>query len=203
MRVLHFSDLHGDSKAILRALKKDLKPELIVLSGDIPATHVKYMELLDSGFRKIDKQKEAEHQRKSFENQFKPALDKFDCPEIAVNGNHCFLNYTGLVSVSRFSGAHTINFNGRKIGLIVGVRPLRGEWHQELYENEFDIHISNLDRGIEILISHAPAYGVLDLSYGGENIGYRCLANKIFGSIGQEPYFRKLKAHFFGHAHVL
>ena len=210
MNILHFSDLHGNAKIIFKAKQKceqeGFKPDLIILSGDTAPTHVKYMSLLPSGFRVIDKEAEAKHQVKWIINELNPRLQLFDCPKVGVNGNHDFFNFEtkdsdkiGYMVLNK--GGQNWTINGVKIGLAVGVKPLILEWHEELYEDEFDKILDKLDRDIDILVTHAPCSGILDEAYGGDKIGYNCLAKKIVGQIGNEPYFNKLKGHFFGHAH--
>ncbi len=122
-----------------------------------------------------------------------------------MNGNHDFCDFGKVFpeAITLFKGAKTVEIDGIKVGLAVGVSPLMYEWHEELPEYDFNALLDTLDRQIEVLITHAPTAQVLDLTYGTEHIGYKCLYSKIFGlrSGSVHPYFTKLELHMFGHAH--
>lgn len=206
MNILHISDLHSNLKTLHRVIKKGLSFDWIVLTGDIAPTHVKYMTVLGSGFRKIDREAEAAHQLQWATNALKPLLDRIPCKHlIFVNGNHDFCDYAGAFpnAHTQFKGARNLEIDGIKVGLAVGINPLVGEWHEEITEFEFNELLLSLDPTIQVLITHAPPSQVLDANYGGQHIGYNCLYTNLFGSAlrNQYPHFSKLRLHLFGHAH--
>ncbi len=201
-KILHLSDLHGNLKMIHRVIKRGESFDYIILSGDIAPTHVKYMTIGPNGFRLIDREAEAKHQSEWAKNSLRPLLDKVvHKKSIALNGNHCFFDYKNVVDYSLFKGSTTIEIDGLKFGLAVGIKPLNFEWHEELEEGDFEQLLLGIDRDIDVLITHSPPSGILDGTYGGEHIGYQCLYRNIFGLSGLEPRFTRLKAHLFGHAH--
>jgi Icc-related predicted phosphoesterase len=204
LRILHISDLHSNLNPLHRVIKNDESFDWVVLTGDIAPTHVKYMDVLDNGFRKIDREAEAAHQLQWATNTLKPLIDKIPhSHSIFVSGNHDFFNAEGLFEFTQFKGAKTIEIDGIKVGLAVGINPLIGEWHEEISEFEFNEHLLSLDPTIQVLITHAPPSQVLDSNYCGQHIGYNCLYNQIFGSMlgNQYPHFTRLRLHMFGHAH--
>lgn len=204
LKILHISDLHGNLKPLLRTIKKGLSFDWIVLSGDLAHTHIGYISERGDGYRKIDVDKESKHQREWAENALKPLLDKIPHRHsIIVNGNHDFCDYKGIAEFTLKAGSKTIEIDGMKVGLAVGIMPLAYEWHEEKPDYEFNQLLLSLDPAIEVLITHAPPNQVLDMAYGGQAIGYQCLYKNIFGlSLAQMPaYFTDLKLHMFGHAH--
>jgi Icc-related predicted phosphoesterase len=206
LRILHISDLHSNLNPLHRVINSGESFDWVVLTGDIAPTHVKYMTVLRNGFRKIDREAEAAHQLQWATNVLKPLLDKIPCKHlIFVNGNHDFCDYALAFpnAITLFKGAKTVEIDGIKVGLAVGINPLIGEWHEEISEFEFNEHLLSLDPTIEVLITHAPPSQILDSNYGGQHIGYNCLYNQIFGSMlrNQYPYFTRLRLHMFGHVH--
>jgi Icc-related predicted phosphoesterase len=206
LKILHISDLHGNVKILRRILDKGLSFDWIVLSGDIAPTHVAYISDRSDGYRKIDIEKEAAHQAQWATNALKPWIDNIPHKKlIIVNGNHDFCDYAKVFpeAITQFKDSRTIDIDGVKVGLAVGIHPLAYEWHEELDDYQFNNLLMNLDPKIEVLITHAPANQVLDMNYGGQHIGYNCLYSKLFGSrMGNHyPYFTNLRLHMFGHAH--
>lgn len=204
IRILHLSDLHGNLKQLHKTVKSGQAFDWIVMTGDMPPTHVKYMTLDKHGRRIIDKEKEAAHQLEWCKNALKPLIDKIPHKRtIYVNGNHCFCNTAGLFDFTTFKGTQSFTLDGVKVGCAVGIAPLDFEWHEELPEFEFNELLNTLPKDIEVLVTHAPASQVLDSNYGGQHIGYDCLYHKLFGSAlrNLDPHFTHLHTHLFGHAH--
>ncbi len=205
-RILHLSDLHGDLKKLHKALISGQAFDWIVLSGDIAFTHVKYITTRADGFRLIDRVAEAEHQLEWAKNALLPLVSKIPHKKlIIINGNHDFCDY-GLAfpdAITLHKGAKTVEIDGVKVGMAVGIKPLYFEWFEELEEYDFSALLDSLDPEIQVLITHAPAAQVLDLTYGTEHVGYTCLYSKLFGlsAGGIDPHFTKLELHLFGHAH--
>jgi Icc-related predicted phosphoesterase len=204
--ILHISDLHGVLKPLWKVIRSGKSFDFIILTGDIAPTHVKYMTPRGDGFRIIDTVAEAKHQTEWATNALKPLLDQIPHKHlIAVNGNHDFLDFAPVFpeATTLFKGAKTVVIDGIKFGIATGIEPLRGEWHEEVPEYDFNERLLTLDPDIQILITHAPPNQVLDLAYGGDRIGYNCLYKHIFGlSLGNvPPTFTHLTKHLFGHAH--
>ena len=52
---------------------------------------------------------------------------------------------------------------------------------------------ANIPPNLDVLVTHSPPFGCLDLTYGGEHIGCP--------ELRQEVYRKKPTLHFFGHCH--
>lgn len=216
IRICHISDTHG----------KDIKPlpdcDLLIHSGDAADNDVAnftpgYWEdkkFIPTSwqrgawdFRLIDKRAEAVQQKAWWERQLKNLEAKGYGQEklILTVGNHDFFDPTSLIKNSCWWEPKTITVQGIKIGLLPGINGtgLVGEWNDEITEYELNERILKLDRDIEILVAHTPAYGIIDSSYGGQHIGSRSLTDNIFGHSFKTsvPHFLKLKLVLHGHAH--
>jgi len=215
--LIHYSDLHGKLPEIPK--KYFGTDVVVVISGDVCNN---YLENFTPGlkrgvffqptawnvpwnFRKIDGEKEAIAQNSWIETKLIPHLTKckIDLNNVlAVNGNHDWCSLDKFFPNSESLRTKNIIFRGIKIGMLVGVNRLDGEWYQEITELGFSNRIKELDPETEILISHSPPHGILDISYGTERIGSTELAQAIFAKTnGQTPYFTRLKLHLFGHTH--
>ncbi len=221
MKILHFSDNHG--KLIKIPKKYRNADTLIALTGDIAPTYVQNLipciktksgEMKECtwqdpwNYRKIDTIGEAACQKEWMEKTFIPDLLKqgISLEQIIIlNGNHDFLDMENLFPYALTQGAKTIEWQGIKIGMMTGVLPIAGEWFDEIYENDFSERLKLISPGIDILITHAPLYGIKDHCYGVDHIGSQSIYTACFGrSIfdAQPPYFNRLRFHLFGHAHT-
>lgn len=150
-------------------------------------------------YRRINTVREAELQNEWIENQLIPHLKQNGIdPDnvIAINGNHDWADFEKYFKHALRQGSKTIVFRGVKIGLLTGVPSIVGEWHDEITEWSFEDRCNALDRDIEILITHAAPKGIRDGGYG-SNYLYKATIGLSF----QEPYFRNLQYHLFGHSH--
>jgi len=212
INIFAFSDCHGKLARGKSDRWKTLPIDLVIGAGDIANTSIKNISI-NNGQRELDRETEKEEQRVWINKALKPWLkrknwyDKF----IIINGNHDWVEYEKYFKNACTNDSKTIKINIRgkeiKIGLLCGIPiipsgGIRGGWNDEVWEDEYEKRINQIDRDIDILVSHAPSYGVLDLAYS-ERIGFRVLYKAIFGSSfsEEEPYFNKLKVHVFGHAH--
>jgi Icc-related predicted phosphoesterase len=91
-----------------------------------------------------------------------------------------------------------VTVEGVKIGLLAGSMPYKGEWADEVDEEEMKVRLMALEPDCEILVSHVPPHGIMDRAYSGDRIGCQALAGSCFGYV---PKFTSLKHHFFGHVH--
>lgn len=202
-RILHISDLHGNLEPIHKVIASGESFDWIVMTGDMPIHFNKNWSWNDYFERMVDAPAEAKDQRDWLISTLKPLIDKIPhTKSIYINGNHCFCDPSGIFDITLYKGAMTMEIDGIKVGLAVGIKPLQYEWHEELPEPEFEALLNGLDPTIQILITHAPPSGILDLThYNNERIGYICLYQKTFGLMGVEPQFTNLKMHLFGHVH--
>jgi len=156
-------------------------------------------------FREIDIAKEAADQREWLTSNGKLMLTLRgfkDEDVIWVNGNHDFLDPTDIFPHSVFQGAKMFTVKGVKFGVVSGVLPYNHEWHDEVDDSIIEQRLTEIDRDIDVLVTHVPPYMVRDKAYGVVGIGSMSVYKAIFGIHGAaEPYFNKLQAHLFGHSH--
>lgn len=138
-----------------------------------------------------------------------------DNPVVCVRGNHDFTDlseaFGGDVWEVNLDPSRTTEVLGLKVGGCRGIPQIVGEWSDELAENgkppegnmvrpaagNFDEVVRHLPADLEILITHAPPYGMLDAE--GNHYGSRALNSYL----NERMYaWGKLKAHFFGHVHM-
>lgn len=217
--ILTFSDLHGSLPQIPSRFRNS--ETIIVIAGDLCNNYeINFTPCIKSGpmiyevtwrapwnFRKIDTVNETKMQDEWIEKILMPHLEKNKIDPknvIALRGNHDWCHLTKFFPNSLEDGSKTIIVNGIKIGLLVGVLPIVGEWFGEITEYEIQERISKIDPDIDILISHCPPYGLHDKAYGEEHIGSQSLYHSIMGKSifdSVSPYFTKITKHIFGHAH--
>lgn len=144
-----------------------------------------------------------------------------ESPVIIVRGNHDFTDLTqgfqgGPVWEVDGDPTRTTEFLGLKIGGCRGINYIVGEWSDELLDagqagpqrssrmygsvlppaGNWDDVVAKLPTDIDILITHAPARGILD------TFGVHLGSNSLRRYIDRQEYEEgRLKAHFFGHIH--
>jgi Icc-related predicted phosphoesterase len=211
INICHFSDTHGKLKRGVSESWKNLPIDLVIASGDICPNNIRNFSQIGY-IRHLDKDSEIEYQKEYIRKALKPWLKRkgWYNKTFIINGNHDFVSFDKHFVNACSTGSKTIEIeiNGKKIkiGLIVGtniipVGGIDGGWYEEISESEFERRVYQIDSDVDIIISHRPPYGILDLGYG-ERIGSQHFTQAIFGSnFGPAPYFTNLKAVFFGHAH--
>lgn len=170
--------------------------------------------------REFDPAFEAVHQKRwikeclgSYRDLMPP--ETRDNPVICVRGNHDFTDlseaFGGDVWEVTLDPTRTTTVHGLKVGGCRGIPQIVGEWSDELEENgkppegnmirpaqgNFDDVVSKLPTDLEILITHAPPFGMLDAE--GSHYGSRALNRYM----NERLYvWSRLRAHFFGHVHM-
>lgn len=150
----------------------------------------------------------------SYRDLFPP--DCHDAPCLVVRGNHDFVEnlseaFGGDVWEVNSDPTRTHEVLGMKVGGCRGINYIVGEWSDELMDQgqvgaqgtpvngpagNWDDVIPKIPLDIEIMITHAPPYGMLDFE--GEHYGSKALNHYI----NERMYvWGKLKGHFFGHVH--
>jgi Icc-related predicted phosphoesterase len=158
-RVLHISDWHADAdsfkKALSREVREDprmLEADLIVLTGDMVFnTYACFSQPSAEGV----------YQRPAFQEM----LDYLDVvfpgvDVVGVRGNHDYFNY-GIQGDS-WQGIETFTLAGYRFASIRGVPLHMGSWNDELGEGELDALAKQVPLDTQILITHAPPFGILD-----------------------------------------
>lgn len=214
--LLHYSDLHGKLPEIPQKFRNN-SDVIFVFSGDVcknfPNHWVPCIKSVDGkiapsswnsfyNFRQIDWVVEGRLQEEWLEAIFIPHLKKngVELSQIVIiSGNHDGADFEKLFPNALNDGAKTIELFDTKVGLVVGVNPICGEWTGEISYLEFENRIKKVDPVVEILITHSAPYGVLDEGYGNQSLYISLFGKSAFDV--QPPYFNHLKLHLFGHSH--
>lgn len=205
-RILHISDHHGKN---LSVSTKEF--DLLVDTGDFSGHNMKNFFWDEKDQRHIDKKEEALFQLDEFNKKRLPYYKKINAThKIVMNGNHDFLILPENPIILTPT-ASTITVGDLKVGILRGSNIIKfggvvGGWNDEIDEYEFKQRILSISPDIDILISHQPAFGILDKIPSGESLGSVEIYRAIFGEthFGKEiskPYFQNLKAFLSGHIH--
>lgn len=196
MRILHSSDLHGGYKRLLQC---EADFDVWLDTGDFmdnkgrkPAT----------GFA-IEPAVERVYQSKLI--RWKKLTQRFSAwlagrPAILVPGNHDFVSFGRHLLASGCPSVHVITPEGVQVlGLRwAGFREIprmSGEWVGESSEEVLEDRVRQTwSADPDVLVTHAPAWGRLDVNSAGENEGSVSLARAL-----ENP--GRIRAHFHGHTH--
>jgi Icc-related predicted phosphoesterase len=203
MKLLHLSDWHADAdmfkKAFNREIREDprmLDADVIVLSGDM---------VFNSYACFKQPSLEGTYQQPAFQEM----LDYLDVvmpgvDVVGVRGNHDYFNY-GIQGDS-WQGVNSFNLLGYKWASMRGVPLHTGSWNDELTEDELNVLCQQVPLDTEILVTHAPPYGILDdargvptdpMAWG--NAGHDNIGSHAFRKLVES--LPTLKLHMFGHVH--
>ncbi len=177
MRIVHFSDWHGSLRALPDA-------DLYVCTGDMYPNTQRCLW--------PDKEPEARFQA-DWAKRHASHFANLKAPVFCVRGNHDFAELYPLFAdtdsfVCEFAASGVFSFGGLRFGGFRGVPPINGVWADEISEDEIAYQATLLPTDIDVLVTHGPARGYLDDSYGSK-------ALRDFVDRGV------LKAHLFGHIH--
>ena len=215
MNILHFSDTHGKLPQIPK--KRRNGDTILVLSGDICDNYPEdtFTPGYKSGdvftpsnwhmwnFRKIDTVLEAELQEGWVQTKLIPHLvdNKINLDNVIIlKGNHDFCSFEKFFNNALDLGAKTVTVQGIKFGLVTGVTKYVGEWNDEVDDSVIGERLAQVDFDIDILVTHAPPYGIKDMGMG-DRIGSNEIVKAIFGYYNKAVRFVKIRYHLFGHAH--
>ena len=186
MRILCLSDTHG------------FLPELDLTGIDL---------VLHAGDMTFENKYNYALQRKYFDRQFCPWVEKIEkiCPIYFTWGNHEMFSEKLPSTYNHVTNYHLLrdNFttiedkNGKEYKIYgTAAQPIFMDWAWNFPDDEENLghRYSFIPDDVDILLTHCPAYGVLDLTKDGENVGSYMLSERI----GQ---LKKLKLHVMGHIH--
>lgn len=193
IRICHASDWHG-------RFPKSPMPhaDIYVLTGDMwPDKWI--------GFAEMNNQESVDYQHEWFKKTFESPeelRERFfanpDAPVVYCRGNHCFIDpdpYIGGRIYSMGLEATRIDVDGVIFGGYRGTRFINNYFSDGRMD---DLTLADkLADDLDVLVSHAPPYGVLD-RVGFEKIGMSGLSKHI-----QKAAFKylPLKLSLFGHIH--
>lgn len=176
MKILHVSDLHTFHEMLY--IPNDI--DLIILSGDI----TNWKDTNDVEFE-----------------QFYKWWSQIDIDKIIIAGNHdfCYLkqyNKDKIKECSIYLEHEYCDYKGLTIFGSPYV-PIYGNWEFMRTPHKLGQLWGHLDEGIDILITHGPPKGILDLTYTYAGLLKFCGDNGLLNRIKKvNP-----KYHLFGHIH--
>ena len=120
---------------------------------------------------------------------------------ITVSGNHDFISpvrwfeHYGVRVFEINRERRYVDLLGKRWGGFREINFIRGEWsHEDVGPGIFDAVEAMRECKPDVLLTHAPPYGILDTHYGHQD-GIRPLINHLMYEDHQVTH------HFFGHCH--
>jgi len=198
-KILHISDWHCNAREAMNTLRlvKESQigpdPDFVIVTGD----------MVENRYHMVSPSLEAEEQEMVWQDILAAISRTFPgCQVAAVAGNHEFCTYgtTGSMSKSIADSRltftmNTLGYDARQIVFtgFRGVPEWRNQWDREYKEKDIAEILELCDPKADILITHTPAYGLLDMTRRGVAAGSKALRKWLKNS--------KVKIHCFGHIH--
>lgn len=150
--------------------------------------------------RSISADREVDCQTRWCKRQdFRSYFGNRDAPVVLVAGNHDFIHIGDFIGGDvwqvTLDSSRTTTVGGFKIGGALGIPYIEGEWAWEVQDHEMEDRLKLIPDDIDILLTHAPPYKVLDEHRG----NWGC--PKVRAYVERRSYQKPLRAHFFGHVH--
>lgn len=191
MRILHASDIHGRWDFLVQHIKAFEQADIIMFTGD----------MMPEDRREPSREKNRKFQCQWFADNLlvkKVMAALGDKPVICVAGNHDFTNLATLIrrntlNVFELSHYKPTVINGVSFSGFPNIPYINGGFSHETSRQELNHIVEILIKNQpEVLVTHAPPFGILDNNYGIEALG---------SLIRVAPEQIKFKHHFFGHIH--
>jgi Icc-related predicted phosphoesterase len=167
LRILAFSDLHGRAMKKASMLIDDVRPDWIVLCGDI----LPDFSMISGKGNRLDAQR-------SFWSVYRSNFVRDYAVTTLVRGNHEIEGFSdpGLRGLPSQVQDHVVRLEG--IPLEFGGWGWSREWEDEKLEEEFQGQLRECPSP-RIYLSHVPPFGCLDRTVSGECIGHRHLVRHL------------------------
>jgi Icc-related predicted phosphoesterase len=170
MRILVFSDLHGQGLRQAGTLIETYLPDWVVLCGDM---------LPD--FNRVRGEGRSLTAQREFWATWRSEFTKHGIPVTLVKGNH---------EIEGFRDPELERLPAQLVGRVLRLEGIPGEFGRWGYSREFDQMELQVEFDLElqfspepwIVLSHVPPYGSRDRSKKGEHIGHRPLFRWLQGS---------------------
>jgi Icc-related predicted phosphoesterase len=199
MRIVHFSDWHGEFP------EKLPEADVYVCTGDmLPDFHVYKPK------RDVPKMELAQRRWIESRPSLRETFESPDSPVIVVRGNH---DFTPLAPLFRGGSTYEIDrpgdvfeIDGCRFGGCRGINYICGFWSDELHQPDFDEVVDKIPLDLHVLVTHTPPWGILDkwehYAPGGGHLG----AESISRYLNRARYVDEdteslLRVHLFGHIH--
>jgi len=188
IKIAHFSDNHGDLSVL--ASVRASNPDVIISSGDF----------FPNSSRGIPEREEHFQTAWFRRNSAKIIHSLHGVPVLCVSGNHDYVSLAKLLcSIGVDAREITVNgleFMGKRFAGFREIPYIAGEWCGEATQTELAIIVQELfENPPDILVTHSPPGGILDLAYGETHIGIECLTGQL--CYGQH----NIELCLYGHAH--
>lgn len=179
MQILAIADLHGvmDVYEWLAEVARQTLPDVVIVAGD----------LFGGG--------PEDEQRQQASGQIIPLLRRLPAPALYLMGNDDWVSLDYEDEQVRFLHGRRLDLGGYGLAGYQYSPPFVGGIHEKP-EKEIERDLRALEPLLDertVLVTHAPAYGFLDRTFGGERVGSRALAALLAR--------RPVLAHIHGHIH--
>lgn len=121
--------------------------------------------------------------------------------KIFVAGNHDW-GFQRRPDESRAQLPQSVTYLQDSAVTVMGLRIYGSPWQPEFMEWAFNLRRGdqllakwkNIPAGVDVLVTHGPPMGVLDMTWDGEHVGCRDMMNEILSRV-------RPRLHVFGHVH--
>jgi len=184
MNITALSDTHGRHQDV-KFDEKQLAADMLIYGGDFTLNN--YQDPLNSEIKK---------QTKIFLNWLSRQPQKY---KILIGGNHDFFAERKFYEFKEMLPSNIIYLNNETVeieGLKIFGSPNTAElpgWAFGDWEKNMSKYYDKIPDDVDILVTHTPPYGILDLSSSGNRYGSTTLLEKMKSL--------KPKINMFGHVH--
>lgn len=196
MKIYHFSDSHGRFAHLEKFVEENGLPDVFVMTGDFFPNS--YAVFFDGAIG------EETFQEAWFLSHVKELKDILGGkPMVYVYGNHDFYRPTEHDYTSHGIEAYHVNCHARWLfgftwAGFPHITEIGGFWKDEASDEQLEQLVDAMCRSRnkpDIVLTHSPPFGILDLCKNGDYAGIKSLTDAIAtGKINP-------KVHFFGHIH--
>lgn len=167
LRILAFSDLHGRAMKRASEIIDNVRPDWIVLCGDI----LPDFSMISGKGNRLDAQR-------SFWSVYRSNFVRDDAVTTLVRGNHEIEGFSdpGLGRLPPEVQDHVVRLEG--IPLEFGGWGWSREWEEEELAEEIQGQLRECPSP-RIYLSHVPPFGCLDRTASGEHIGHRYFLQQL------------------------
>lgn len=183
MRILHLSDTHGNFPTLIG------KFDIVIHSGDF---------FPNSQYVFSNRLREMEFQYQWLQEKITLMKEWLQCHDfLFIPGNHDFINPDFMEQLLNSGNIRAINLSN-KITNHQGVNfygfpyiPfINGVWNYEMKLPEMQVEVDKMTEilnqsYVDILVSHSPPHGNLDLTFGNERVGSTIIAAALDYKIDQ------------------
>lgn len=136
-------------------------------------------------------------------HSYRKLFARIEAPVVVVRGNHDWVWLSKVFGgeVYEMGIEPTVfEFGGLRVGGMRGIKHIIGAWSDEIDDATALERVQKMPKDIDILVTHSPAEGYLDLPQGHfKGVGLQAFSSYIRDCFFQEDC--RLSLHLFGHVH--